>query len=152
MNALKIGKQSGFTLIELLVVIAIIGILIGMAVFGFQGSMEASRDANRKSDLRQYQTSLEAYANKNNGLYPIKDPKVKPSSLCTAAILGITGTCPEDPKPDATHLYNYQSDAAGTKYALWALLEGNTNYFIVCSIGQAGEGAAYPTSLNLCPL
>jgi prepilin-type N-terminal cleavage/methylation domain-containing protein len=150
MNDLKIGEELGFTLIELLVVIAIIGILIGMAVFGFQGSMEASRDANRKSDLRQYQTSMEAYANKNNGLYPIRDTAVDPSSLC--GILGITGACPTDPKPDATHSYNYLSDLAGTQFTLWALLEGSTNNFIVCSTGQVGEGADAPSSTDLCPL
>ena len=52
--------HHGFTLIELLVVITIIGILAGIGLNSFQSSQKKSRDATRKSDLRQISHALEA--------------------------------------------------------------------------------------------
>jgi len=49
----------GFTLVELLVVIAIIAILSSMIIGGFRSSQRRSRDAARKSDLKQIANALE---------------------------------------------------------------------------------------------
>ena len=56
-----------FTLIELLVVVAIVGILASglMAVINPAARIGQARDAQRKSDLHQIQTALEAYYNDN---------------------------------------------------------------------------------------
>ena len=51
------GNTSAFTLIELLVVISIIGILAAMVTVSFTASQRQARDAAKKSDLKQYQTS-----------------------------------------------------------------------------------------------
>lgn len=140
MNFVKKNIKSGFTLIELLVVISIIGILAAMATLSFTGAQKQARDTTRKSDLAQYRTALEMYANKNNGLYPIFGSKVDPSvSLCTP--LGLTCPGPEDPKnsTDNTYYYQYQSDTAGTEYVLWtAKMENLTGKWAVCSNGKSG--------------
>jgi prepilin-type N-terminal cleavage/methylation domain-containing protein len=165
-----INVQKGFTLIELLVVISIIGILAGMAVASFTSSQKQARDTARKSDLSQYRTLLESFANKNNGLYPLySSSPVVSGSVCTTinTSLGITGSCPEDPKyaSDNTYpQYKYQSDGSGntgaasaTQYVLWSKLENVTNiYWVVCSTGQSGKitssttfnGGACPAGLT----
>jgi prepilin-type N-terminal cleavage/methylation domain-containing protein len=153
--------KKGFTLIELLVVISIIGILAAMATISFSGTQKQARDTARKSDLAQYRTSLEMFANKNGGLYPYYSaPTTASDTLCTK--LGL-GTCPEDPKyaSDATYpQYKYQSDGAGiagsasaTKYVLWAKLENATNmYWVVCSTGQSGKITSSTTFAGgVCP-
>ena len=61
--------QKEFTLLELLIVIAIIGILASLLVVNFTGIRERSRDAQRKSNLRQIQSALELYR-ADNGKYP----------------------------------------------------------------------------------
>jgi len=63
-------KIQGFTLIELLIVISIIGILAAMVTISFMNTQRQARDTQRKSDLSQYRNALEAFASKNNGLFP----------------------------------------------------------------------------------
>jgi prepilin-type N-terminal cleavage/methylation domain-containing protein len=149
-------KYSAFTLIELLVVISIIGILAGMVLVSFTSSQKQARDTSRKSDLSQYRTLLESFANKNNSLYPLYSSSTPASgNPCTAmnTSLGLTGSCPEDPKysVDSTYLqYQYQSDGTGstgaasaTQYVLWSKLENTTNmYWVVCSTGRSGKIAS----------
>ena len=56
-------KNLGFTLIELLVAIAVMGVLLASAVILIdpQAHLAKSRDARRKSDLKQIQAALELY-------------------------------------------------------------------------------------------
>jgi len=61
--------DTGFTLVELLVVIALIGILSTLLLANFNAARQRSRDAQRKSDLRNLQTALRLYYNDNVG-YP----------------------------------------------------------------------------------
>jgi general secretion pathway protein G len=53
--------EAGFTLIELLVVMFIIGILATLLMSNLAGFRERARDARRKSDLRQIESSLALY-------------------------------------------------------------------------------------------
>lgn len=160
-------KNLGFTLVELLVVISIIGILAALTTFSFTGAQRQARDSERKSDLSQYRTTLESFANKNDGLYPLYSTTINAAvDLCPTlnASLGLTGECAEDPKfdSDPSHSqYKYQSDGTGTtgaasatKYVLWAELENVSGaYWIVCSGGQTGKVDAAPTiSGGGCPL
>ncbi len=144
-------KLLGFTLIELLVVISIIGILASLALVSYTRSQKQTRDVRRKSDLRQYQTALENYANKNNSLYPA----VTFSNLCST--LGMTN-CPNDPLGGSnTYYYAYKSDDRSV-YSLRANLEAYSTYqyWVICSNGKSGETNAAPvTSTNeasVCPL
>ena len=61
-----IYKQKGFTLIELLVVIAIIGILSTVAMTSLNGARKKSRDAVRKSDMKQISSAMEQYYLEHN--------------------------------------------------------------------------------------
>lgn len=61
--------KKGFTLIELVVVMAIIGILATTGVFAYQPVLKNSRDAKRKSDIKEIQFALENYK-QVNGTYP----------------------------------------------------------------------------------
>ena len=142
---------KGFTLIELLVVISIIGILATIAIVSYTGAQKQARDIERKSDLKQYQTALEGYANKNNGLYVAGSGD--PANMCTA----LTGSsnCPKDPKAGTSgYGYNYQSDSSGVQYVLWAKLENisTTTYWIVCSNGKSGQvTTGIPPTGGACP-
>lgn len=153
---------QGFTLIELLVVISLIGILASLALVSYTGAQRQARDAQRKSDLRQYQTALESFANRKGGLYPSYTTTVSAAgSLCTALGNSISG-CPQDPRnlDDASFVYNYQSDGTGAgsttgvRYVLWAKLENTTDYWVVCSDGRnaAKAQAGFAVSGGNCPL
>lgn len=146
--------KKGFTLIELLVVISIIGVLATLVLVSFGPAQKQARDTQRKSDIRQYQSALENFANKGNGLFPSKTGAVDVSGLCT--VLGISGTCPTDPKaPDK--IYKYISDGTGSpnndasKYVLWASLENVTGYWVICSTGKVGSSSVAPSS-STCPI
>ena len=156
MYLVRNSKLKGFTLIELLVVISLIGILAALALVSYTGTQKQARNAQRKSDLKQYQNSLELFANKNNGLYPSYD--TNPTSLCS--VLGLGSNCPDDPRAsEPGQFYRYQSDGSGTgnpeatEYVLWAELENTDEYWVLCSNGRVGattEGIP-PSISGTCP-
>jgi prepilin-type N-terminal cleavage/methylation domain-containing protein len=148
-------NKKGFTMIELLVVISIIGILAALALVSFTSSQKQARDTKRKSDIKQYQNLLEGFANKTNGTFPSRITSIDVSNLC--GTLGISGTCPTDPKaPDLD--YRYVSNGSGgvatdaTEYVLWASLEGQSQYYwVLCSNGKVGLSLSAPQSSS-CPI
>ena len=115
----KPKTDLAFTLVELLVVISIIGVLASLVLVSFIPAQKQARDAQRKSDLKQWQSSLETFANQNNSLYPAfggitADDAPVVSGDCNlgtlCASLGLSGG-PEDPKWDElteepTYLYH----------------------------------------------
>jgi prepilin-type N-terminal cleavage/methylation domain-containing protein len=144
--------ERGFTLLELLVVISIIGILAGLLFVSFTTVQRRTRDAQRKSDLRQYQTSLEAYGNLHDGYY-VWDGNVNASTtLCSQLALS---TCPDDPKA-ANGFHYYYFSYGGTSpnaldYVLWTVIEGPpSTYWVVCSNGKSGT--ANTVNYTTCPL
>lgn len=63
------NKIAGFSLIEILVVVSIVTILVSVGFAQFSKGSAQSRDAERKADLRNLQSAIELYKNKN-GRYP----------------------------------------------------------------------------------
>lgn len=157
------SNHKAFTLIEMLVVISLIGILAALALVSFTSSQKQARDVMRKSDLKQYQTVLESYANLASGFYPSRTgANVSAYTyLCPDLNLEIEPdiSCLEDPKngTDSTFAYYYRSNGTNgtpdaTTYVLWAKLENKTStYWIVCSSGKSGESASVPSS-GVCPI
>jgi prepilin-type N-terminal cleavage/methylation domain-containing protein len=142
--------REGFTLIELLIVIAVIGGLASIVVTSFPAALKRARDANRRSDIKQYQTAMEVYYNKNNA-YAVKTGNPADSTFCNTT-LGLA-SCPTDP----TSTQTYNINASATNYAIWGQLEqpkAATGYFIVCSDGRSGECETAPSSSSCaagCP-
>jgi len=136
-------RETGFTLMELLIVIAMIAGLATIFIASYPASTQKARDAERMSDIKQYQIALEAYANSHGGLYPTGTnilPNVCTTSLTTAA-------CPNDPRGGN---YQYVGYGTGASHVIWATLElpdrnGNTQYFISCSNGLSGKSTTAPS-------
>lgn len=128
--------SSAFTLIELLVVISIIGILASLTLVSYSGAQKQTRDTQRKSDLSQYRTALEAYGAANQGVYPL-------GNLCSG-LTGLIAECLTDPK-GGSYSYHYLTD--GQKYLLWAKLETG-GYWEVCSDGRSGKLTIQPSDEN----
>ncbi len=63
---------KAFTLIELLVVIAIIAILASIVIVNLGNARKKSRDTRRVADMKQIETALDMYFDKN-GFYPGND-------------------------------------------------------------------------------
>lgn len=162
-------SNTGFTLIELLIVMAVMAILATIAIFSYSGPQKKARDAQRKSDLKQYQVAIEELANTQNGLYP--SPAIKDASgrvkitteLCIPAYFSKVVTyCPDDPKASSTVYYKYISNASdngnnATDYLLYAKLEAplTNTWWVICSNGKSGEVLSEPTlvlSVYSCPI
>jgi prepilin-type N-terminal cleavage/methylation domain-containing protein len=156
--------KKGFTLIELLVVISIIGVLATLIMANFNSARERARDAQRKSDLKQFQTSLENFANNNSGLFPSYTTMLSGDGLLTlCSKLGITSAsnCPTDPKNEDNYVYSFISNGSGsgatdaTIYMFSVMLENPkvtaTPFWVICSNGRSGENSRKPTAFT-CPL
>lgn len=157
--------NKGFTLIEMLVVISLVGILAALSLVSFTSAQKQARDTVRKSDLKQYQNALEAYANISTGLYPeYATSNVQASNtLCNVLNTKLEPdiACSEDPKyeSDDTLYYKYRSSgtsgtgtATAASYVIWAKLENisTTTYWVVCSTGKTGLTTDTPAS-GTCP-
>jgi prepilin-type N-terminal cleavage/methylation domain-containing protein len=147
--------KKGFTLIELLVVISIIGILAALFFASFSAAQKEAKDTARKSDLKQYQTSLEQFANQGTGLYPAHTTAVAADTICGSNDLKLSITCPVDSKSGTSpygyyYVSNGSSGISATKYALYAYLESSLNYWIVCSNGTTVTKSSLP-SISDCP-
>lgn len=147
-------RNQGYTLIELLITISIIGALASIGILGYSNQTQRARDTERKSDIRQYQTALETYANKSGGVYPIRSGNgVDVTSLCGESNPLGDIPCQDDPIPAQN--YMYVSDSQGLDFVLWAEMERTESNFIVCSNGDVGElpSSGWSPPVNgSCPL
>ncbi len=139
-----LSKYSGFTLIELIIVIAVLAGLASLILVTYPASQRKARDAQRQSDIKQFQTALEVYATRNNNRFPTSSGNI--SSLCSAISLS---PCPDDPSPSQ----NYSHVSTATEYQIWAQMEypdadGNTQWFVTCSNGQVGFTTSVPSGAS----
>ncbi len=161
--------SNGFTMIELLMVMTILGALAGILLINYPSATKRARDTQRKSDLKQYQTALEIFANKNNGLYPARTTEWAQVATTLCSDLGYAASeCPKDPKDDQNICgggtnkcrYYYRSDGTdgssdATKYVFYAALEKPVaeEYWVICSNGNIKEvdASSVPPSGGDCP-
>lgn len=94
-------NKKGFTLIELLIVVAIISILAGIVLVGLRPSLNTARDARRVAEIKQIQTGLQLYYNRN-GVYPSSLQDVLNSGVVTAMPLRDPGQVEYGYTPDPT--------------------------------------------------
>ena len=139
----KLRNRKGFTLVELLIVITIIGILASIGLNTFTSAQMKSRDAKRKTQLKQLADAFEAYYNDKGG-YPADDGSgsllacgIDAEDTCTWGTSPMenttTGTVymvklPQDPTLGLTYFYDAGAPVAEliTSFQLYARLE-NTN-------------------------
>lgn len=107
-------EKKAFSVIEMLVAIAIFIILAGIVIVRFDTSQKMGRDSVRVKDLGEVANALEKYYIKNDS-YPTNLNSLVPDFLVAV---------PQDPQNQSPYIYSYCSD--GTKYALMAKLEANS--------------------------
>jgi len=130
--------KKGFTLLELLVAISIIGILISMGTVYYSSAQKKSRDAKRKSDLKEIRTALRMYYNDYQS-YPSNNSNHQIVGCGTTFSWGSEFSCgstvymselPED--PDSSKRYHYlrgsDGDSSNTDaFRLYACLENESD-------------------------
>ena len=151
------GTDKGFTLIELIVAMAILALVSSGLLGNFLSSQKKARDSQRKSDLKQLQNALEAFANDHQGRYPDDDGSGNIAACPAPADGGLTGgSCQwglgefkmtdgaiyikkmvEDPK-EIDYYYTATADNLG--YKLYACLENDqdSDYYEYVSVNCLG--------------
>lgn len=147
----------GFTLVELLVVIAVLGILASLVLARYSESERQARDTQRRSDLSQYRTALEAFAAANDTLYPSRITTSDAAGTLCSDLTPFMGSCPgpEDPRagilPGFQYFYRSNGSGAGagsaTQYELWGQLERG-GYWVFCSTGKSGTRSSAPSGVD----
>lgn len=145
-----------------MVVMVLLAILVGMGASSFGSSQKKSRDAKRKGDLRQVAVSMEAYYN-DMGRYPLSDGSGNmrgcgaiAANTCTwGAIWSNTSTTPETiymytlpAEPVLGKNFYYTTDASGTYFKLYALLENTKDEG--AAVKQAGYAGTNCGGGSLC--
>lgn len=144
---------------ELLVVMAILGILITVGLASYKSVQMKSRDAKRKSDLRQIASALELYFN-DKGRYPADDGAgtirgcgTGDAQACAwgSAMTDSKGTVymvslPGDPTSGRQYYYDsYGSQGKG--YQLYGRLENSQDIDLK---RESGTGNVYYYTGTLC--
>jgi len=130
---------KGFTLIELLVVIVIIGLLAGIGIASYQGSLENSRVGKAQSDIKELFGAIKRY----RVLEQANVPADASGNIFTTALWDASGLVPEyvesiplDPWGRG-YLYDGHPDTESGAYQS-----------SVCSAGPDGTITSYNVAQN----
>jgi len=169
-------KTVGFTVVEIVVVVSVIAILSSVVFANLNQASAQSRDAKRQADLRNLQTAIELYRQKE-GRYPAGCRGANEWSgqsgtdyACSSGneyIIGLTyeyiSVLPTDPKLNGTNSgYVYRTNTDGTAYKIMAvrtveretILHTHTHVFKSCSVTNSNTGVCdtvYFASNNVAP-
>ncbi|MFN3188121.1 MAG: type II secretion system protein [Candidatus Paceibacteria bacterium] len=137
--------KAGFTLIELLVVIAIIGILASVVLSSLSSARAAAKDAKIISEIRQFQTALELFANANGGLYPADAPDrrvdLMTASCTNCNMLPYINPLPSHPDYTGTNDHRYRFGSGRTGYSILIRLSRNNDAW--CRIDMNGGHSSW---------
>lgn len=148
---ISLNKQNkGFTIVELLIVIVVIGILAGLVITTYNGIQQKARNTERTTDLKTFQSQLEAYY-ANTGKYPsntdLSATSASNLTFVSANLKGMDKETLRDPKATSgnyalavsgtgtANIYTYVASPAScdngaggdcTSYKLFAMPEGSS--------------------------
>lgn len=122
--------RAGFTLVELMVVISVIAVLATIVYANLGKANPKARDAERQADLRNLQTAIEQYKQKN-GRYPVMGTDTDGDTFSSekdgmaAYVVGLAPTfmtvLPKDTSRGSNLGYTYVSNAEGSSYKIMAV-------------------------------
>lgn len=146
MSFAKRKGAEGFSVVELLIVIVVIGILSALVVITYSGIQAKSRDTERKSDISELSSRLEAYF-AQNAKYPTltnmnDNDTSNPKSFVSQNMKSLSREVFKDPSSKSGKPYDLVSTPANNTYA-YAVTPAN------CDNGDNGDCTAYTLTATL---
>lgn len=149
--------RAGFTLIELLVGIAIISLLSSVVMTNLNSARSKARDAQRISDVRQFQMALNFYYDKHGkyidtmGVGPIGVPTDVLTAFTPLVTEGFIPSIPTSPSPLScgywgNSMYVYGSSVWDLPGAVCQPTTNNNSYAIEFCLENPSDliGARFP--------
>ena len=128
---LRSSRRSGFTLIELLVVVVILGILVAIVVGNVQGRVHKARVAAVKTQMREFENSLDFYKLDNHE-FPASE-----QGLEALAKKPTSGQIPTN-YPEGGYMRHIPKDPWGNQY-IYTFRPGAENPIEIVSLGRDGN-------------